>query len=400
MRYKIAYLTSKNPHDKRVSSGVYYYQSKALEKFCGEVHYLGPVNNYPVKFIRKLIHFLNRFSKRKIIASHNTIISRIYGIIFSRKLKNQQFDFVFADKTSSEIAYLNTKLPVIYSTDATFALLHNYYTGFSNLNRFSAKSGNTIEKRAILNSEMIFCTSEWAASSVKNNYNFSPEKLFVLPRGANIDKIPPAAILEKKRKSETCRLLYMGHDWYRKGYDIAYKTMNYIRTRGIPVKLVAIGCSPPPDLIDNDVEVVNYINKNSEEGRKLFEKLMLDADFYLLPTRAECLGIAFCEASAYGLPVITTDTGGVTQVVKNGINGYALERNSDHTEYGDRIISIYKSDAEYYKLVKSSRKYFDENLSWDLWGKKIKTILDNSLPDLITDKALSSPGELTKHKSA
>lgn len=32
----------------------------------------------------------------------------------------------------------------------------------------------------------------------------------------------------------------------------------------------------------------------------------------LLPTRAECAGIVFNEASAYGVPILLTDTGGVS----------------------------------------------------------------------------------------
>jgi hypothetical protein len=45
MRYKIAYLSSKNPRNKKLSSGVSYYQSASLKKHCGEIHYLGPVKN-------------------------------------------------------------------------------------------------------------------------------------------------------------------------------------------------------------------------------------------------------------------------------------------------------------------------------------------------------------------
>jgi glycosyltransferase involved in cell wall biosynthesis len=377
MGYRIAYLTSKDPHDKRVSSGVYYYQSSVLKKYCGEVHFLGPVNNIFITIIRKGLNFLQRYIKKDYNHSHSVIISIIYGIIYSWKLRNKKFDFVFADKSSCEIAYLKTSIPVIYSTDATFQLLVGYYPKYLNLMKISVKEGNLIEQKAIDNSSLVICASRWAANSVVSHYNFHPGRVHVIPRGANIDRIPDRKMVADRKKTDVCRLLFMGADCYRKGYDIAYKTMDYIRSRNIKVKLTVTGCNPPEDLIDKDVEIISYIDKNTEQGRQLFDRIMLNSDFYLLPTRAECMGIAFCEAAAYGLPVITRNTGGVTEVVKDGINGYALDFDAGHREYGEKIISLFNSDRLYDRMIKTSRDYFEQKLNWDVWGYEMRSILDD-----------------------
>ncbi len=380
MQYKIAYLTSKNPADKKESSGVYYYQSIALEKHCGEIHHLGPVNSIIITIIIKASRILKRISKKKYNADHSILIAKVYARIFSKKLKQGDYDFVYADKSSCEIAYLKTKIPLIYSTDATFKLVHNYYPEYSNIFGFSIKESNIIEQKAIKNASIIICTSQWAASSVINDYHYSPEQIFIRPRGANIDKVPDWEIISNKNKTDICRLLFIGQEWYRKGYDIAYRTMTYIRSKGIAVKLVAIGCSPPEEFIDEDVELIHYVDKNTKEGIEHFDKIMLNSDFMLLPTRAECVAIAFNESSAYGLPVITRDTGGVTEVVKDGINGYALRYESDFIAYGDMIIDIFNSDEKYYSLIKSSRKYYESRLNWDIWGESMKKIFDDLYP--------------------
>ena len=39
--------------------------------------------------------------------------------------------------------------------------------------------------------------------------------------------------------------------------------------------------------------------------------------FFLMPTRAEAQGIVFNESAAYGLPVVSTDVGGVSTVVQS-----------------------------------------------------------------------------------
>jgi glycosyltransferase involved in cell wall biosynthesis len=375
--YRIAYLTSKDPSDKMVSSGVYYYQSTALKKYSTEIVFLGPVNNRLIRLLQGIFNFLQRFFKKRYNHGHSLIISKIYGKMFSEKLKEGKFDFIFADKSSCEIAFLKTNIPVIYSTDATFMNLYNYYPGYSNLFEFSAIESNKIEQYAINNSSIVICTSKWAARSVTEHYHFHERNVHILPRGANIDVVPELLLILNKKKTQVCRLLFMGKDYKRKGFDLAYKTMEYIRSRGVPVKLFAVGFNPPPQYTDKDLEIIDYIDKNTIEGMARFNCLMLNTDFFLLPTRAECMGIAFCESAAYGLPVITTDTGGVTEVVKDGVNGFALPYYSDHTDFGEKIINIFNSDNDYYNLIKTSRKYYEERLNWDVWGEGMKKILDN-----------------------
>ncbi len=394
MHYKIAYLTSKNPLDKGESSGVYYYQSLALKKQNIELCYLGPANNLVIAFIRTVFNFLRKFMIKKYNTQHCIIISKIYGRIFSKKLQNGNYDLVFADKASCEIAYLNTDIPVLYSTDATFNLIHNYYPEFSNLLKVSEKEGNIIEQRTLSISSMVLCVSSWAASSVINDYNYPSTKIHVIPRGANIDSTPDRAIIIRKNKTGICRLLFIGRDIYRKGYDVAYNTMVYLRSKGVPVKLTVAGCSPPAKYVDEDVEIIPHIDKNTKSGVEQFDKIMFNSDFFLLPTRAEAMGIAFCEAAAYGLPVITRDTGGVTEVVKNGINGYALNYEADHREFGEKIMEIFGSDEKYHNLIRSSRDYYEQRLNWDVWGIRIKNILDDYFASRSTQESVLSQAGL------
>jgi glycosyltransferase involved in cell wall biosynthesis len=97
----------------------------------------------------------------------------------------------------------------------------------------------------------------------------------------------------------------------------------------------------------------------------------------LLPTRAECAGVVFSEASAYGTPSITTDTGGVTTYIRNGMNGYALPYNAKGPEYAHQLKKILDSPINYEVLRKRSRAYYEMNLSWDLWGRQFCKIAEN-----------------------
>lgn len=49
------------------------------------------------------------------------------------------------------------------------------------------------------------------------------------------------------------------------------------------------------------------------------------ADIFILPSYNEGLPIAVLEAMSYGMPIISTNVGGIPEVVKTGINGILIE---------------------------------------------------------------------------
>ena len=89
--------------------------------------------------------------------------------------------------------------------------------------------------------------------------------------------------------------------------------------------------------------------------------------------------MVFCEASAYGLPSITTDTGGVCGAVKNGENGFMLPFNARGQEYAEVIAKVYSDDQLYSELVQSSRAAFENRLNWDAWGISVKRLLNECI---------------------
>jgi glycosyltransferase involved in cell wall biosynthesis len=96
--------------------------------------------------------------------------------------------------------------------------------------------------------------------------------------------------------------------------------------------------------------------------------------------------VVFSEASAYGIPSVTTDTGGVTTYVKNDINGYLLAYEAGPEEYANLLEKIL-NDKELLSRVKhSTRKYYEEHLSWQKWGSKFQLLAENCLQHKVSGK--------------
>jgi glycosyltransferase involved in cell wall biosynthesis len=371
-RLRIAYVSSSAPTNPHAWSGAHYYMFKALSKHCGHVVYLGPLPLYIhiLDFILCTLSFiLEKLINKTFLVPNNRFFCKLKGIYWTKKLSEGLFDLVFAPAAASDIAYMNTRLPIVYFSDATLALLKFYYPGFRTALNISREGvdRDLIDRLAISKSSLLIFSSQWAANSSINHYGAEKERVRVIPFGANIERVPPEK--SPRREGLVCRLLFLGKDWERKGGKIAFDTLLELEKRGLRAELVVCGCRPPPSLSHPYMKVLSWVENK--------EDLLSTADFLFLPTRAECFGIVFCEAAAYGVPIISTNTGGVAEVVTNGKNGFLLDRSADAADYAKIISDVWHNNRLYCNLQENSRKTYSERLNWDSWGKSMRHAIDD-----------------------
>ena len=378
-RVKIAFLTPGDPSDRRSWSGINHYMAKALQRHCGDVSYLGPVSS-EFEILGKYINKASRlFLNKRYNSTHSIFLAKKYARIIEHKIAGESFDLIFAPSASTQVAFVNTDIPVVYLSGTTFKLLNNYYPYFCNLLSTSVRQGNIIEGSAIRKASLLLYASQWAAQSAVEDYGADKSRTQVLPFGANLEEVYPREVVLKKKKTDQCRLLFLGVDWQRKGGDIAFETLLKLEELGVQAHLIVCGCIPPRGLSHKRMKVIPFLDKNDDGQRKELIDLLFTSDFLLLPTRSECFGIVFCEASAFGLPAITTDTGGVSGAVEQGKNGLMLPLSAGGLEYASLIRDLYQDGLRYAELVRSSRAAFEERLNWDTWGIEVSKLIAEML---------------------
>lgn len=371
---KIGFASRYDPLDKKTWSGTSYYALQQLKRF-------GEIKIFQYKLPKLLQEWLTtQKSINKRIFKKQTAVEflRSYAKYFSKQLtadlKKRPVDVLFVSASSQMIAYAETDIPIIYMTDATFQQLQGYYTNFSNLSRYNIEQGIDLDKRAFQKAAHCLLASEWNKSSAVNDYGIAASKISVLPFGPNLDSIPAVDELQFETTG-TCNLLFLGVEWDRKGGDIALKTYQALKNTGVNATLHIIGCIPPQDLSDDkQITIIPFLDKNRPEDFEQLHRVFLQTDFLLLPTRAECAGIVFSEASAYGIPSITTNTGGVTTCVKEGVNGYALPLGAGGSDYAAVISNLVNNPDKLSALKRSGRKQFEEKLNWNRWGNRFYEI--------------------------
>lgn len=372
-KIRIGFVTSADPLDKRSWSGIHYQMFASLQKEF-DVIALGPVDM--PRSIDAMLHYLNKLHqflfKKRYNHRHNILRSKYYNHAFLKKIRNQNIDILFAPAASTEIAFLKTNIPVIHLSDTSFNQIKNYYSGFSEISDLSIRESNFIEKRAIKNAALQIYSSEWASDYVITYYKANPESVFVVKFGSNIDN-PPGNDEIIKDYSGTIQLLFLGVNWIRKGGDIAIEAFKILLQRGYDVELIVCGCTPPEE--HPKVTVIDFLDKNTEADSEKFKQVLLNTHLLLLPTRADCTPLVFGEVNAFGIPAITTNTGGVASVIENDVNGYALPFESSHVTYADKIQELIDNKEKLGQLAVTSRRKYENELNWNVWKDKIKAII-------------------------
>jgi glycosyltransferase involved in cell wall biosynthesis len=304
---------------------------------------------------------------------------KFYANQVEKRLASINCDVVFSPGTIP-IAYLRTEKPIVFWTDATFAGTLDFYPSLFELCSETIRDGNRMEQLALSKCRLAIYASEWAANTAIRNYDVDPAKIKIVPFGANIDCNRDIGQIQRiifGKTFEICKLLFIGVDWFRKGGDISIKVAELLNKRGIETELHIVGCTPPRD-VPSFVKLYGFISKRTEEGQDLLDKLFKESHFLILPSRAECYGLVFAEASSFGLPSLATDVGGIPTAIQNGKNGQLFSLDDGPDKYCEYIYNSISSREEYEQLALSSFEEYTQRLNWTSAGKKVNDLIQDS----------------------
>ncbi|CAI8226053.1 MAG: N-acetyl-alpha-D-glucosaminyl L-malate synthase [Flavobacteriaceae bacterium] len=130
----------------------------------------------------------------------------------------------------------------------------------------------------------------------------------------------------------------------------------------IPSKLLIVGEGPqkePAELLAESLGIAHKVVflGNSNE----VDKILCFSDLFLLPSEKESFGLAALEAMASGVPIISSNTGGLPEVNIEGQSGF-LSPVGNIKEMAANAITILKDDAtldEFKANARKSSKRFD-----------------------------------------
>ncbi|MFC0604383.1 N-acetyl-alpha-D-glucosaminyl L-malate synthase BshA [Winogradskyella pulchriflava] len=130
----------------------------------------------------------------------------------------------------------------------------------------------------------------------------------------------------------------------------------------LPAKLMMVGEGPEKEGAERLVEELGISDRvvffgNSNE----IDRILCFSDLFLLPSQTESFGLAALEAMASSTPVISTNTGGLSEVNTDGFSGYLSDVNAieDMSENAIKILSDVNVLNQFKANAKKQSQKFD-----------------------------------------
>lgn len=124
----------------------------------------------------------------------------------------------------------------------------------------------------------------------------------------------------------------------------------------VPSKLLLVGDGPDRLLAERTCRILEIEDRVIFTGKIIgTEKVLEMCDIFLLPSETESFGLAALEAMAVGVPVISSDTGGIPEVNQHGITGF-LSKVGDVEDMAKNAIKLLGSDEVLLQFKSNARK--------------------------------------------
>ena len=146
----------------------------------------------------------------------------------------------------------------------------------------------------------------------------------------------------------------------------------------IPAKLMFIGEGPEKEKIELRCQELGILDKVVFFGRSNeIDKILCFSDLFLLPSQTESFGLAALEAMASGVPVISSNSGGLPEVNIHGESGF-LSNVGDVEDMTKNAMYIL-SDEERLKAFKISARKVAEKFDLHAIVPQYEAIYEDTL---------------------
>lgn len=318
---------------------------------------------------------------RKLTGKHNLNLyySYFYPKSIGRKVdnfvKNAHVDCIIST-TNTPFIFTSNIIPLVIITDATVKLLYREYASSNGWSKLFLKDIERSSLKIAQKANLIVSSSSATTHSLLYDYKIPESKIATIPFGANIEnediRIPERIV----DKAKPLNFLFVGRDWERKGGGFAVEVCDKLVKQNIKVKLSIVGCVTPQELERDYLTNYIFLDKNKDEDFNKLKELYEGAHFFMLFSKAEMYGIVFCEAAAYGLPVITYSVGGINDIVVNEKTGIMLQKGTTAETFASEINALVSDPEKYHKMSGEARKRYETLLNWQSFMDSLKIRLN------------------------
>jgi|GEM_PF-1007983 len=374
--------------------------SKHLAKKGHDVHLFG-IHNYKGRVYPKeeLISNVNihRISKPLQVGRYN--FWEWAEIQIARKLINldkvMEFDLyhahsVFPPGLSAYLASMKSGKPYLITSHGIEIMLWSKFFLYQKWRQLF------IKRIFSKSSAVIGVSKELQHLSIK--YGANEDKTYSLPNATNLDQFTPQPINKTLRE----RLGYSPDDIIvlslrrlvpKNGVRYLVECGRYLYPKHSNIKFLICGNGPELESIKfkaKELNIEQYYNFRGSINNEIIDNYINSSDMAVFPSLAEATSIACLECMASGKPVITSNVGGLPEIIENnktGIQVDFIETKSSFVDYGlpenvikqlsNAIAYLAENPSERNRLGNEAHKQVKLKYTWTTYIKKIESIYNS-----------------------
>lgn len=216
----------------------------------------------------------------------------------------------------------------------------------------------------------VICCSQYMKEEVERVFTLPQDKIVVLPNGIDTKKYEGGdelgGIRNKYAADQEKVVLFVGRLVHEKGAHVLLEAFPGILAAVPEAKLVIVGKGGEKAALEEKARQLGISHKVYFTGYLADQDLLClykFADVAVFPSFYEPFGIVALEAMASGTPVIISDTGGLKEIIVDGLDGLKVYPGDSWT-LGEKIITILQNREMAKRLATQAKQKVKDIFEW------------------------------------
>ena len=216
----------------------------------------------------------------------------------------------------------------------------------------------------------------------------------LIPNGFNpsyfsiVQKKDELEVLKEKlgKKPDDIYLVTVSRLVHKNAVDDVIRSLQYLSD---DIKFVIVGGGPDEEMLRDlakELKVDDRVIFIGQVNRTETTKYRLISDIFVRPSRSEGMGNSFVSTMIAGLPIITTQEGGIADFLFDAkrnpdkeTTGWAVDKDSPQ-QIADAVNDILANPEQVKKVVETAKNLAEKNYNWDNIAVDMQTkIFDSSV---------------------
>jgi 1,4-alpha-glucan branching enzyme len=235
------------------------------------------------------------------------------------------------------------------------------------------------EERMMKRSKRLIAVSDFTRKELTQYYGVSESKIRVIHNGVDTKKFQPAADKRKVKAElgfnpDDPAIVSVGRLYARKGLFTLIESIPAVAAKFPNAKFIVSGKGQSDEMR----KLVVHAEKLGVKDKLIFTgyfpdkklpKLYQAADVFAFSTFYEHHPFAVLEALSTGLPVVTTNVGGIPETITDGKDGFMCKP-FDAEAFSARILYLLENPAQANEMGYQARKTIEERFDWRIVVKE------------------------------